>query len=410
MQLTLRKWGSSAVLLLATGCGTTSGNDDSAGGSATEGIMSAGQTDSQGTNESAEASDTAESDSATATGSTSTSTGTTAGSTSGVAESGSSSGGTGEAASDTDSGSTGERACAAVNKEAKLVPLPADIIFIVDNSGSMSFEAGEVQDNLNNFSNQIALSGVDAQVVLISSYPGDGNGICIDAPLGNGGCPDDDTNLPDFLHVDIRVGSHDAWEVLIDSAADWSGSIRKQSSKHVVVISDDDPDISDDQFDTDFLALDPNYAGYFHHSVVSHSDCETAASIGQDYIDLSIATGGIAADLCDQDFQAVFDALTTAVLDGTEVACEFAIPEPPAGEVLDPEEVNVEIGPAMGPLDAIPRVNDISECADVPDGWYYDDPVDPTMIFLCAQTCETIQGMKDGTINIGFGCETILPG
>ncbi len=373
--------------------------------------MTAGQSDSADTDGSAEASDTAESDSATASGSTGSQTGSTSDSSASDTDSNSASGSTGVQSSDTDAGSsTGEAECAAVSAEAELVPLPADIIIVVDNSGSMSFEATEVQERLNDFSTQILASGVDAQVVLISSYPGDGNGICIDAPLGSGLCPDDDNNLPVFRHVDIRVGSHDAWEVLLDSSADWNESIREQSSKHVVIISDDDPNMSGDNFNTDFLALDPSYEGYFHHSVVSHSDCDSAASIGQDYIDLSDATGGIAADLCDQDFQAVFDALTTAVLDGTEVACEFAIPEPPAGEVLDPDEVNVEIGSAMGPLDAIPRVNDLDECAGVPEGWYYDDAKDPTMIFLCPQTCETVQGMKDGVINIGFGCETILPG
>lgn len=409
MQVTLRTWGPSAVLLLAAGCGSTSGSDDSGGASATKGIMSAGQTDSAGTNGSAETGDTAESDSASASGSTGRQTGST--SAASDSESASSSGSTGVQSSDTDAeSSTGEAKCAAVTAEAELVPLPADIIIVVDNSGSMSFEASEVQDRLNDFSTQILASGVDAQVVLISSYPDDGNGICIDAPLGSGGCPDDDNNLPLFLHVDIRVASHDAWEVLLDSSADWAGSIREQSSKHVVIISDDEPDITGVEFDTEFLALDPSYEGYFHHSVVSHSDCDSAASIGQEYIDLSMATMGIAADLCDQDFQAVFDALTTAVLDGTEVACEFPIPEPPAGEVLDPDEVNVEIGPALGPLDAIPRVDDLDACGLVADGWYYDDVADPTMIFLCPQSCATIQGIKDGVINIGFGCETILPG
>lgn len=409
MRPTLTRWGPAAVLCIAAGCGAADGSEDSASGSATDGIVSATQTGTQGSSSSAEASDTAQSDSATATSTM----GDPTSSTSGASESDTdaSSGSSGVQSSDTDSGSsTGEAECAAVSAEAELVPLPADIIFVVDNSGSMSFEATEVQNNLNDFSMQIAASGVDAQVVLLSSYPDNGNGICIDAPLGSGGCPDDDTNLPDFLHVDLRIGSHDAWEELVDSAADWSSSIRKESSKHVVIISDDDPNMSDDDFNTDFLALDPSYEGYFHHSVVSHSDCDSAASIGQDYIDLSIATGGIAADLCDQDFQAVFDALTTAVLEGTEVACEFPIPEPPAGEVLDPDEVNVEIGSAMGALDAIPRVDDLDGCGLIADGWYYDDPAEPTMIFLCPQSCKTIQGIKDGVINIGFGCETILPG
>ncbi|MCR9163812.1 MAG: hypothetical protein ACE37F_00980 [Nannocystaceae bacterium] len=398
------------VALLSVGACGTPGDADTMGASesATSGITSVGSgsvgTDSGSGSDSN--SDTLESQSG-----TDGSTGNDTASGSDTSASGTDTMNESSTSSDSEgSSSTGEQECAAVDAEAELVPLPADIIFVVDNSGSMSFEAGEVQDRMNDFSSQIIDSGVDAHVVLISSYPDNGNGICIDAPLGSGGCPDEDTNLPSFLHVDIRVGSNDAWDDLLDSYDEWSGVIREESSKHVVIVSDDEPNLTDAEFDAGFLALDPNYAGYFHHSVVSHSNCESAADIGQPYIDLSMATGGVAADLCDQDFQAVFDALTTAVLGGVAVACDFVIPEPPAGEVLDPDAVNVDIGSAMGPLETIPRVDDLEGCDAVMDGWYYDDPDDPTMIFLCPQTCETIQALEDGVINIGFGCETILPG
>ena len=402
--------GSCAALLGLAACGTSGdGNTGGASDSATGGITSIGS-GSVGTDSGSESdsnSDTLDSQSGTdgsTTNDTMSGSDTSESATDTIGE-GSTSGGVTEGSS-----STGEQECAAVDAEAELVPLPADIIFVVDNSGSMSFEAGEVQDRMNDFSSQIIDSGVDAHVVLISSYPGDGNGICIDAPLGSGGCPDDDTNLPGFMHVDIRVGSNDAWDDLLDSYDEWSSVFREESSKHVVIVSDDEPNLTDAEFDAAFLALDPSFEGYFHHSVVSHSDCPSAADIGQPYIDLSMATAGVAADLCDQDFQAVFDALTTAVLGGVAVACDFVIPEPPAGEVLDPDAVNVDIGSAMGPLETIPRVDDLKGCDAVMDGWYYDDPDDPTMIFLCPQTCETMQALKDGVINIGFGCETILPG
>lgn len=402
--------GGCAALLVLAACGTSGdGNTGSGSDSATSGVttLSSGSVGTDSGSETDSNSDTLDSQSGTdgsTTNDTMSGSDTSESATDTVGE-GSTSGGVTEGSS-----STGEQECAAVDAEAELVPLPADIIFVVDNSGSMSFEAGEVQDRMNDFSSQIIDSGVDAHVVLISSYPGDGNGICIDAPLGSGGCPDDDTNLPGFMHVDIRVGSNDAWDDLLDSYDEWSSVFREESSKHVVIVSDDEPNLTDAEFDAAFLALDPSFEGYFHHSVVSHSDCPSAADIGQPYIDLSMATAGVAADLCDQDFQAVFDALTTAVLGGVAVACDFVIPEPPAGEVLDPDAVNVDIGSAMGPLETIPRVDDLEGCDAVMDGWYYDDPDDPTMIFLCPQTCETMQALKDGVINIGFGCETILPG
>ena len=303
-----------------------------------------------------------------------------------------------------------EEECAAVSEAAELVPLPADIIFVVDNSGSMSFEAGEVQERLNDFSNQIIDSGIDVHVVLISSYPNDGNGICIDPPLGAGGCPNSDTNLPLFNHVDERVSSSSAWDDIIGTAAEWSPHMRPDSSKHVVVISDDSPNMNAQTFDAQFMALDQSYADYVHHSVVCHSNCASAADVGTQYINLTNDKGGIAADLCYQDFQAVFDALSTEVIGGTQLACEFLIPEPPNGETFDPNEVNVEFDDGLGGTTSIPRVDDATQCALVADGWYYDNPAAPTMIVMCPQTCADAQVAKNGSINIAFGCETIVPG
>lgn len=300
--------------------------------------------------------------------------------------------------------------CAAVSEAAELMPLPADIIFVVDNSGSMDFEAGQIQDRMNDFSQQIIASGIDVHVVLISSYPGMGNGICIDPPLGGGGCPLADNNPPTFTHVNSEVGSHDAWEQLLDTHGDWSDAIREDSVKHLVVITDDTSDMGWEDFDAQFQALDPSYAGYVHHSVVCHSNCDDAAGIGEDYITLSENTGGVAADLCDQDFQAVFDVLATEVVGGAALSCEFEIPPPPDGMAFDPDAVNIEFDDGMGGILPIGRVDSPAECPNVVDGWHYDDPTAPTMIVMCPQTCDKIQVSADGSINIAFGCATIPAG
>lgn len=304
----------------------------------------------------------------------------------------------------------GEEECAAVSEEAELIPLPADIIFVVDNSGSMSFEAGEIQAKMNAFSSQIIASGIDVHVVLVSSYPDDGNGICIDAPLGSGGCPGADDNPPTFTHVDERVSSHNAWETLLATHDQWAPAMREESSKHVVVVTDDTSNMELLPFHEGFQALDPSYADYVHHSVVCHSDCQSAAGIGQRYIDLSIMTGGVAADLCDQDFQAVFDVLSTEVIGGTELACEFSIPAPPDDMEFDPDQVNLEFHDGMGGVLEIGRVDSASDCPNVTDGWYYDDPVTPELILVCPQTCEQLQGSMNGSISIAFGCASVPAG
>lgn len=300
--------------------------------------------------------------------------------------------------------------CAAIRQDAELVPLPADIVLVVDNSGSMGFEAGEVQARLNDFSAQIIDSGIDVRVVLVSSYPGDGNGICIDAPLGSGACPADDDNPPTFTHVDERVGSDESWPALLGTHAQWASAIRPEAAKHVVVITDDSPDLTSGEFDAQFRALDPALEAYVHHSVVPHSDCNSAAGLGTEYIALSDLTGGVAADLCAQDFQAVFDALTTEVVGGSALACDFEIPPPPDGVDFDPDEVNVEFDDGAGNVRDIGRVDSEQACAAVQDGWFYDDPSTPSRIVVCPQTCERMQQALEGSVSIAFGCASIPAG
>ncbi len=304
----------------------------------------------------------------------------------------------------------GNEECAAVSEAAELVPLPADIIFVVDNSGSMSFEAAQIQAEMNDFSAQIIGSGIDVHVVLVSSYPNDGNGICIDPPLGGGGCPGADANPPTFTHVDERVGSNNAWAVLLATHAEWAPAIREESSKHLVIVTDDESNMNLADFDAAFLALDPSYAGYIQHSVVCHSNCPSAAAIGTDYIDLSNMTGGVAADLCDQDFQTVFDVLATEVVGGTQLACEFEIPPPPDDMEFDPDKVNLEFHDGMGGVIEIGRIDSAADCPNVIDGWYYDNPAAPQMIVMCPQTCDKLQGSENGSISIAFGCASTAAG
>src|SRR5206468_1238693 len=106
-----------------------------------------------------------------------------------------------------DAGSAGsaglaaDAACSSFSETAKTTLEPADIVWGIDNSGSMSEETAAIQANMNAFAQQIIASGIDVHVVLIS----DGIppkpaplpfikyfGVCIAPPLGSGQpCPND---------------------------------------------------------------------------------------------------------------------------------------------------------------------------------------------------------------------------
>jgi hypothetical protein len=311
---------------------------------------------------------------------------------------------------DTDADPSGNEECASEVTPAENKKQPADIIVVVDNSGSMDFEAGLVQTNLNSFSQQIIDSGIDVHVVLMSSYPGDGNGICIDPPLGSGGCNNNDNNPPLFTHIDQRISSNDALEQILDHHANWSVVLRPDAQLHFMVVTDDESDLPPLDFDNQLKALSPNYALYRLNGIVCTSNCEEAAAIGDTYVTLGQLTGGIIGDLCLQDFQPVFDALATEVISGAQIACEWDIPPPPEGEDFDPTKVNVEFDDGMGGGFEIGYVESEAECANVIDGWYYDNPAAPTLILACPQTCQKIQGVDAATINISLGCDTIPAG
>jgi hypothetical protein len=79
------------------------------------------------------------------------------------------------------------------------------------------------------------------------------------------------------------------------------------------------------------------------------------------------------------------------------------LPEPEAGETLDPALVNVVLSAQGQNALAIPRVSAASACGD--RGWYYDSPDAPTRILLCPGSCEAAQ--TSATLDIALGCETI---
>jgi MYXO-CTERM domain-containing protein len=100
--------------------------------------------------------------------------------------------------------------------------------------------------------------------------------------------------------------------------------------------------------------------------------------------------------------QDLLDALLNIA--GQAVQCTFAVPDPVAGELLDPKLVRVEYGQAGQSNQALlSHVADASECGN--GGWYYDDNGDPTSITFCPETCSNVQQDTMAQIDIALGCE-----
>lgn len=293
--------------------------------------------------------------------------------------------------------------CSALEVSAQPVTRPADIVWVIDNSGSMEVEEGRVQDNMNAFAEDIAASGVDYHVVIITNR----DHVEVPPPLGGS---------DRLLEIDQDVDSHDALELVIQTYPQWHAFLRPDAIKHFVAVSDDESDMSQAEFERGLADLDdPGFAdGFVFHAVVAesppwdwNSPCFVlAAAIGATYIDLQEDHGGVFYSLCESDWTPLFDALSGNVAELSALPCTYEIPAPDDGDAIDYGAVNFVYTPEGDDSVTIPYVGAEGDC-DADGGWYYDDAGAPSLIHACPTTCDTLAA-EAGSVEVAFGCATLL--
>jgi hypothetical protein len=88
----------------------------------------------------------------------------------------------------------------------------------------------------------------------------------------------------------------------------------------------------------------------------------------------------------------------------TVLACEYEVPENPDGGGVNLDEVNVTFTSGSGRRERILK-NDSGDC-DTVDGWQYSE--DFTKILLCGDVCDRVQADSEGKVNIELGCPTVV--
>ncbi|UQA61921.1 hypothetical protein [Polyangium aurulentum] len=93
---------------------------------------------------------------------------------------------------------------------------------------------------------------------------------------------------------------------------------------------------------------------------------------------------------------------------GAALACSYLIPQPPPGEKIDYNAINVQYTPDGGMPQIIPQVKSKADCP--PDGlaWFYDEPVKPKQIILCDATCGKISQDAKAKLDVLVGCATVV--
>jgi len=344
-----------------------------------------------------------------------------------------------------------DAACAEVRAEATLTKKPVDIIFVIDNSGSMTDEILSVQQNINrNFADIIGKSGLDYRVIMVTSH-GDARNrqsVCISAPLSkHASCtpvpPQPGNNPPRFYHYSIEVESWDSFRRILGSVngtekdqfhlapTGWQTWLRPDAYKAFIEISDDRSDMTETDFDTQLLAKAPMQFGtkaarnYVWHTIaglkennpatkpwastdpIQNALCTKgggAVAAGLEYQRLSILTGGLRFPICEYaNFDAVFNHVAMGVVAGAKVACDFALPAPPPGQQIDPGSVLVEYTPhGMGARTTFKQVAGAAACA--PNSFY----IDKSRVYLCPDSCTTVQADTKAKVEVLFDCLSIV--
>jgi hypothetical protein len=96
---------------------------------------------------------------------------------------------------------------------------------------------------------------------------------------------------------------------------------------------------------------------------------------------------------------------------GAALGCSYGIPMPSGGMMPDYTKLNVQYTPGGGGAPVLfPQVPDQSSCPASGDGWYYDNPSNPTQILLCGSTCTKVEGDPSAQIEVLLGCQTVTIG
>lgn len=338
-----------------------------------------------------------------------------------------------------------DAACETVRVGATLTKGPVDVIFLVDNSASMTTEIQAVERNINqSFAGIIESSGLDYRVILLSKHGSAtlDQSICITAPLsGASSCsppPARPQLTPRFFHYSYRVRSTDPYGAVLQTynQADefylapngWQAWTRRDAFKSFVIVSDDDSGYPASTFDEGVLKLFPRNFGsagarlYRVHSICGlrentpatlpygpsdpliTSRCSGAQTPGIEHQTLARLTGGLRYPVCQTaSYDAVFRAVAEGVVTGARLSCNFEVPPPPRGKIFRLSSAELEYTPGGGGVPRLLRqVRSAAECG--PDAFY----IEGSRVQLCPSSCAEVGQDAGARVEFLLECDVLV--
>lgn len=93
-----------------------------------------------------------------------------------------------------------------------------------------------------------------------------------------------------------------------------------------------------------------------------------------------------------------------AIRGANQVGCDFKVPAPAKGKVIDFSRATVRYTPGKGTAQTLPWQSASTKCT-AEGGWYYDSVTAPNHVLLCGATCKAVTADTAAKIDVVLACE-----
>lgn len=309
-----------------------------------------------------------------------------------------------------------DAACATSSAEATLVPVNMFIMF--DKSGSMGQNGKWTNTTaaLKAFFADPASAGLRVALRFFPDAGCDGNACSIDvcsqpavplAPLTASPAPADTQEQALTDAVNARSpGGNTPMSAALGGAEKWAtdyATAHPAEKVVVILVTDGTPNGCDNSI--------ANIAAEAAASKASNGVLTYAVGLvgsNQAQMDQIATAGGTAPAILIGNGNAEADLVAALkAIQGSQVACDFAMPQGTPAMPVDPKLVNVDYTPGGGMQQILGEVTGAAACGPG-GGWYYDNPASPAKITLCPATCGVVQADQMAKIQILLGCASMV--